>query len=160
MALLWCAFHQLLVGTASTTELKWAGSICQISFFVPYSWESLACVFRVKKHRLARARRGLATRRERVRETAEERAKSWVKSARQQKAQTLKILPLIHNDTAVLDIFKFTPHFLFLSVFDNISGFTNCDYLCIKAIPMIFLHHCFFSQVQRVLDNDMNQGVT
>ncbi|CAK6951406.1 Hypothetical predicted protein [Scomber scombrus] len=58
--------------------------------------------------------------------------------------ETLKILPLIHNDPAVLDIFKFTPHFLFLSVFDNISGFTNCDYLCIKAIPMISLHHVFF----------------
>lgn len=83
-----------------------------------------------------------------------------MKSARQQKAQTLKILLLIHNDTAVVDIFKFIPPFLFLSIFDNISGFTNCDYLCVKAVPSFQIlnlaFHC--NNEQKVLDNDMDRG--
>lgn len=98
---------------------------------VSHSWESLEPVCPVKIRRLGRACRCLVTRRERVSETVVETAKNWVKSARQQKAQMLKILPLIHNDNAILDIFKFIILFLFLFLFDNIftsiGGFTNYD---------------------------------
>ena len=132
---------------------------CVVYCYMSLSLGSPECVLRARRRPLARTSRDLVTRRGRARETAEERAKSWVKSARRQKAQTLKIHPLIHNDAAVLDIFKFALHFLFLSIWqcsDSISGFTNCDCLCIDATPtfpsLIFLESC--SNKQGLLDND------
>ncbi len=138
--------------------------MCYIFVRVSHSWESPECACRVRRHRLARARRGLATRRERARETAEERAKSWVKSARQQKAQTLKIHLLIHNDAAVLGIFKFAPSFLlFISIWQYLWLYklTIC---APKPLPPLlhwfFLYLTFhWSDEQKVLDNDMNQDV-
>lgn len=147
-------------GKSNTTKLKRANSDSEC-VCVSDSWENLECAFQVRRHRLARARQVLATRRERARETAEERAKNWAKSARQQKAQTLKILLLIHNDTAVLDIFKFLPHFHFLSLFDNIS-YSNCDCLCVRAVhtfkPLVFLKSFSYIDEQNALDYAMNHG--
>lgn len=88
-------------------------------FWVPWSshsWGNPEHACRVKRHNLAKVRRGPVTMREKARETAEERAKSWAKSARQQKAQMLKIPLLIHSDTAALDIFKIIPCIQFLSI--------------------------------------------
>lgn len=88
-------------------------------FWVPrssHSWGNPEHVCRVKRHNLAKVRRGPVTMREKARETAEERAKSWAKSARQQKAQMLKIPLLIHSDTAALDIFKIISCIQFLSI--------------------------------------------
>lgn len=81
----------------------------------------------VRRYPLAKAHLGLVTRNGRAREIAEGRARSWAKSARQQRAQTLKILPPIHNDLAGLDIFEFTPQI------QNIQECINNGYLFTKA---------------------------
>lgn len=114
-----------------------------------HSWGNPESACRVTRHRLARALRGLATRRERARETVGERAKSWAKSVRQQKAQTLKILPPIPNDAAVLDIFKFILHLLFLSLFDHVlteSLALQTVTIC-AAKPFQHCHRWFFSHL-------------
>lgn len=90
-----------------------------------------------------------------------------MKSARQQKAQTLKILLLIHNDAAVLDIFKFTLHFHF-NLYLTISLTLQTVTICASKLFTHF-HHCFFffflslafdcSDEQNVLEHDMNHGV-
>lgn len=130
----WALFLQLLVKSAPRADCNRE----RVCVYMSPRWKSRECACRVRRLRRARTRRDPATRRGRTSETAEERAKSWVKSARRQKAQTLKILLLIHNDAAVLDIFKFIPCFLFLSLFDNTSALQT---ICAsKHVP----HQFFF----------------
>lgn len=120
----------------------WADPGCEhvvFSVCMSRSWGSPGCVCRARRRRLAKARPALETRRGRVRETAEERARSWAKWARRQKAQMSKIPPLTHNDAAALDLFQFILHIHFSSVFDNSSEFTNCGFC---------FHHCFSSVLQ------------
>lgn len=106
-------------------------TVCMLfGVYGSHSWESQGCACWVRRPRPPRVCRGLVTRRERGRETAVERAKSWARSAKPRRAQTSKTPPPTHNDSVILAVFKFNtciPTTFHLPSDTMLFGFTDSD---------------------------------